>query len=1029
MMAHPPVLKFAGLLRQLRTEARLTQEELAEAAGLSPRSVSDLERGINRTARKDTALLLAGALGLTEPVRALFVAAARGRGPVAEVLAARRRGAMEASPAGKAVSWLEPPAVPGLDESALAAWIPTRATGSRRLVGREAELSAITTALIAAGEYRASIVLVEGEPGIGKTRLVDEASAVARRLGTSVLSGTAPHLSGLDLPFGPVASALRGVLRWPAAPDGAGWDISAHRRELVFEQILQVMSDQSSNAPLLLVLEDLHWADMSTWALLSYLSATMIDQRVTVVATFRSGHRRKDLREVIVELRRRPNVVTIRLEGLSGDSIRQLISNYAKPGWIDQIAELAQGNPFIALEFAEAGAIDPVPESLADYVRARLERTGSLSARILDVLAICDEPVDDEMLSEATELDRGQTVAAIRAAVEERLVIADKDGCRFRHALTRRVIYDSLLPGERRAWHGRVAQVLEASQRTDPSPEQILQLAHHWYRADVPARAAPLAYQAGLVAMGRRAFPEAARLLQRAAASWRSGGQSERELVAVLSAAAEAARWAGSLAESVQLISQALEVIAAFDEGGEREVRAKLLERMGRYQWESGRPDEMRTAYEAAEEILRDQPSSGLLAQVLAAHATGLMILGEYQRATVLAVRAVEMARATESIYAEGHAEATLGVLSAHDISIDEGIKHLRRTLAIARESTDVEIAVRGAVNLSYVLCTAGRLTDALDAIDEGHQLIDALGGPPSALVELDHNAAAILTYTGRYGEAEELIDKLAARPAGAASDYLQILKMEIAIARGDEPAFTAVLNRLRDRPASLRFGTTMQACRAEQALWGHDPVSAARHVERGLGLLTPESSYNAGEARLITAGLRALADYQSGLNAGRGVAISEPLPALWQGDFLRELESRMASLRAKSSPDPEVVAYVLTASAERDRLLCEERVAVWDEARKAWQRAQQPYREAYACLRAADAALRSGHRDHASSSLQACFEIAVRLTSAPLLNEARQMSVRSGLNIIECTMSAVALPAEHDLTARELDGVRELAE
>src|SRR5690242_20872779 len=83
------LLSFAGLLRRLLAGARLTQEELAEAAGLSPRSVSDLERGINRTARKDTALLLADALSLTGQVRVLFVAAARGRAPAAEVLAAR----------------------------------------------------------------------------------------------------------------------------------------------------------------------------------------------------------------------------------------------------------------------------------------------------------------------------------------------------------------------------------------------------------------------------------------------------------------------------------------------------------------------------------------------------------------------------------------------------------------------------------------------------------------------------------------------------------------------------------------------------------------------------------------------------------------------------------------------------------------------------------------------------------------------------------------------------------------------------
>jgi transcriptional regulator with XRE-family HTH domain len=103
-MAEQPALGFAGLLRQLRAEARLTQEELAEAATVSPRSVSDLERGINRTARKDTAVLLASALGLAAPVRPVFVAAARGRVPAAEVLAAMRgeasSGAEASAPGG-----------------------------------------------------------------------------------------------------------------------------------------------------------------------------------------------------------------------------------------------------------------------------------------------------------------------------------------------------------------------------------------------------------------------------------------------------------------------------------------------------------------------------------------------------------------------------------------------------------------------------------------------------------------------------------------------------------------------------------------------------------------------------------------------------------------------------------------------------------------------------------------------------------------------------------------------------------------
>ena len=147
-MAEQSVLRFAGLLRQLRAEARLTQEELAEAASLSPRSVSDLERGINRTARKDTALLLAGALGLAEPVVPVFVAAARGRAPVEEVLTALR---------GKAPAWSECPYL-GL--------VPFEERDARVFYGR-GELVARLVLRMAERLDGTGILLVAGESGVG----------------------------------------------------------------------------------------------------------------------------------------------------------------------------------------------------------------------------------------------------------------------------------------------------------------------------------------------------------------------------------------------------------------------------------------------------------------------------------------------------------------------------------------------------------------------------------------------------------------------------------------------------------------------------------------------------------------------------------------------------------------------------------------------------------------------------------------------------------------------------------------------
>ena len=151
-MAEQPALGFAGLLRQLRAQAKLTQEELAQAAGLSPRSVSDLERGINRTARKDTALLLADALGLAEPVRTLFVAAARGRAPAAEVLAAVRKQARGASAGDSAAR-----SVHGF------------ASALTSFVGRAGPVGEVTGLL---EEYR--LVTVTGPGGVGKTRLAGQ---------------------------------------------------------------------------------------------------------------------------------------------------------------------------------------------------------------------------------------------------------------------------------------------------------------------------------------------------------------------------------------------------------------------------------------------------------------------------------------------------------------------------------------------------------------------------------------------------------------------------------------------------------------------------------------------------------------------------------------------------------------------------------------------------------------------------------------------------------------------------------------
>src|SRR5690349_10117730 len=211
-MAEQATFGFAGLLRQLRAEAELTQAELAKATGVSPRSVSDLERGINRTARQDTAVRLAGALGLAEPARSLFVAAARGRIGAGQVLAARSRQA------------------PG---GALAGGLHGFAPALTSFVGRAGPVREVTGLL---GRYR--LVTVTGPGGAGKTRLAGQvAKLVAGRFADGAwLAELAPVRDPALVPA--VVAAALGVRDQPGLPAAA-----ALARVLARQQLLLVLDN------------------------------------------------------------------------------------------------------------------------------------------------------------------------------------------------------------------------------------------------------------------------------------------------------------------------------------------------------------------------------------------------------------------------------------------------------------------------------------------------------------------------------------------------------------------------------------------------------------------------------------------------------------------------------------------------------------------------------------------------------------------------------------------------------------------
>ena len=460
-MTEQGALSFGGLLRKLRAEARLTQEELAEAAGLSPRSVSDLERGINRTARKDTALLLADALRLAGSARELFVAAARGRGPAGDMLAARE---------GRA---------PGTGQSPV-------------LVGRDSFLALIEDRLAAAAAGEGRLLFVAGEAGIGKTRLL---SAVARRAGAGgfavvraaafpddvqSLAGLLLDLAGNLLPARePALSELgRNLTSRVRAISAAAGD-AHHRRRVLVQDLADLLVTADPGTPVLIILEDLHWADELSLDVLGHLASRLATRPLLVTGAYRSDelYPRLPMRDLRARLLGQRLTEEIRLPRLglaqTAAMTSALLGRPAPAQMVQAIHERSDGIPLHVEELLAAVDEDTltpqsgaaiqaatVPDTLGDAV---LSRVRHLAANIRDVAsaaAVIGRSFDFDLLTVVTGRDPDEVAGALRRLQDAYLVLpgADEVTFDFRHALIRDTLYaDTDLPTRRRL-HERVAR-------------------------------------------------------------------------------------------------------------------------------------------------------------------------------------------------------------------------------------------------------------------------------------------------------------------------------------------------------------------------------------------------------------------------------------------------------------------------------------------------------------------------------------------------------------------------------------------
>ena len=527
----------------------------------------------------------------------------------------------------------------------------------------------------------------------------------------------------------------------------------------------------------MLILEDLHWADESSRELLTFLAVRLREEPVLIVGTLREDDLTDSVRRWLAELEHRPRVTRLRLGRMTDAEITGLVADAmpadARPGQVNAVVAAADGNPLFARELASSDPGGP-PSSITDAVLAKASALTAAARAVAEQVSVADGGMSHELLAATVKLSQARLLPAVQAAVESGLLAPAGDGYSFTHVLIREAIYTQMLPSRRALLHRRLAEVLADWPGSDPGL-----LSRHWHRAGCPDRAADAAVRAARHAVSVRAYPEAAMHYGLAVELMRYLPDAGPDL---LEEAARAASWAG---DSEQAAAWAAAALARAGDAAPAD-RARLLERLGRYRWETG---DTKAAVDAAEQavvILEPEPPSQLQARVLAALATWRVLLGAADGALPLVTKAMEVAQQIGADAAYSHGLATLGIIEAEYGDLEDGLADLQAAFTLACRVGSVEDAIRAAANRVYLLYRAGRFAEAVEAGRSGRSAVAAMGAPPAITSGIGNNAAAALLASGRWAEADQLLAELVAESTTNFTRYLQLLQLELAVGRGE---------------------------------------------------------------------------------------------------------------------------------------------------------------------------------------------------------------------------------------------------
>jgi DNA-binding CsgD family transcriptional regulator len=908
------------------------------------------------------------------------------------------------------------------------------------LVARAAEMNRLHASLARAEVGAAGAVLVSGDAGIGKTRLLEELGRTAQSRGGIVLSGRCLDIGETGLPYLPFVEILvqlnrqdpAAIRRWPALmrllPESGmptqpeqgntsprpGSPNAAPERDVgqlqLFDAMFGMLTDLSADRCVVLIVEDLHWADSSTRDLVSFLMSRLRNQRLLVVGSYRSDdlHRRHPLRPLLAELIRLPAVERIDLTAFDSEDACHFVAALADQPLPDEvvkeIAERSEGNAFFAEELmaAHADQADGVPTGLADLLLGRIERLSPNAQAIVRLASVAGRRVQHTLLQAVSDLSPVDLDAALREAVQHHvLLVNDRDGLYgFRHALLREAVYGDLLPGERVRMHGAYAKQIAAGEDRRGSAAA---LAYHSLQSNDLASALTASVRAADEAAGIGAPAEALRHVEQALKLWDAVPAAERppgiNEAGLLRQASYQAATAGEPERSVAFAKSAVDEFAAVEEP---EMAAQSYRRLAQaLVGIDGKGAEAQEAIENAWRLVADRPPTYTRAWVQAVLAMALR-RGDPAAARQAAQNAISDAKEVHALGAEADALVTLGMLDEYDGAPEGAVRHFRAAVRTATQVDAFSTELRARYFLGLHCYDRGEVDESVAVFDKAAErsktnglswsiygveirVIRAIAKyvtgdwdgsavaaePPgrrvsdTVLARLAAASAFVMVGRGQFDEAEKLMAELRGHwhRDGEIAVFSGYAEAELWLWRGKPERTAKTVHEVTDW--LFRLGWAWMIGRIRLAAWGvAAQVELARRARR--------ERDEAAEQAAIAEGNRLVDDAQQVAETGRP----------WTGALGIEGRAWLAMVHAEGSRltgsgDPELWRGVIADFGYGS-----------------------VYEQAIARLRLAEALLGADDKPGATQALEAVAETTTKLGARPLANAAAELARRARLTI-----------------------------